>query len=305
MMFVSTYRVTKFALQNFWRNFWLSLITITMLVMTLLTVNILIVLNFVTGQAIQAVEDRVEVSVYFHSNASDTSVQNAVVYLRSLQQVRDVQTISADEALEQFRARHQDDETIIKSLEEIGANPFGSSLIVKAHEVADFDLILEALENPKFRDDIREKDFSNYESIISRIHETTGRIRMFGLVLSAIFLFIAILIVFNTVRMGLFIHREEIGIMKLVGASNWFVRAPFLFEMIFLSLMALGVTLLVVYPTLAVLEPKFGFYFGGETIGLIAYFEQNGWQIFGLQLVGLILLTLFSTWMAMRKYLRV
>lgn len=305
MMLVSSYRVGKFALQNVWRNFWLSLITITMLVLTLLTVNILVVLNFVTDQAIQAVEDRVEVSVYFHANAPDTSVQNAVAYLRSLQQVRDVQTISANEALQQFAARHQNDETILKSLEEIGTNPFGSSLIVKAHEVADFETVLEALENPQFRDDIREKDFSNYEAIISRIKETTDRIRTFGIVLSAIFLFIAILIVFNTVRMGLFIHREEIGIMKLVGASNWFVRAPFLLEMALLSLVALGVTLVVIYPTLAVLEPKFGFYFGGETVGLIDYFEQHGWQLFGLQLIGLVILTLFSTWMAMRKYLRV
>ncbi len=283
----------------------MSFITITMLVLTLLTVNILLVLNFVTDQAIQAVEDRVEVSVYFHATAPETSVQNAVSYLRSLQQVRDVQTITADEAFEQFVTRHQEDETIMKSIEEIGTNPFGPSLIVKAHEVADFELVLEALENPQFRDDIREKDFSNYEEIVSRIKETTDRIRAFGIALSGIFLFIAILIVFNTMRMSLFIHREEIGIMKLVGASNWFVRAPFLLEIILLSLIALAATLIIIYPTLAVLEPKFGFYFGGETIGLIDHFEQNGWRIFGLQLAGLVVLTLFSTWMAMRKYLKV
>jgi len=304
-MILSIYRVSKFAIQNFWRNFWLSLITITMLVLTLLTVNILVVLNFVTDRAIQAVADRVEVSVYFHANTSETSVQNAVTYLRSLQQVRDVATISADEALEQFAARHQDDETIMKSLEEIGTNPFGPSLIVKAHEVADFNTVLEALENPQFRDNIREKDFSNYEAIISRIKDTTDRIRTFGIVLSGIFLLIAVLIVFNTVRMGLFIHREEIGIMKLVGASNAFVRAPFLLEMVLLSVVALAVTALLLYPTLAVLEPKFGFYFGGQTVGLINYFEQNGWRLFGLQLAGLVFLTLFSTWLAMRKYLKV
>ncbi|MBM5789963.1 FtsX-like permease family protein [Candidatus Parcubacteria bacterium] len=304
-MILSIYRVSKFAIQNFWRNFWLSLITITMLVLTLLTVNILVVLNFVTDRAIQAVADRVEVSVYFHANASETSVQNAVTYLRSLQQVRDVATISADEALEQFAARHQDDETIMKSLEEIGTNPFGPSLIVKAHEVADFNTVLEALENPQFRDNIREKDFSNYEAIITRIKDTTDRIRTFGIVLSGIFLLIAVLIVFNTVRMGLFIHREEIGIMKLVGASNAFVRAPFLLEMVLLSVVALAVTALLLYPTLAVLEPKFGFYFGGQTVGLINYFEQNGWRLFGLQLAGLVFLTLFSTWLAMRKYLKV
>lgn len=276
-----------------------------MLVLTLLTVNILLVLNFVTGQAIQAVEDRVEVAVYFQSSAPNESVQNAVSYLRSLQQVRDVETISADEAFEQFVSRHQEDETIMSSIEEIGTNPFGPSLVVKAQQVGDFEMILEALDNPQFRDYIREKDFSNYSEIVTRIKDTTDRIRGFGIVLSAIFLFIAILIVFNTMRMSLFIHREEIGIMKLVGASNWFVRAPFLLEILLLSVIALGVTLLIIYPTLAVLEPKFGYYFGGQTIGLIDYFEQNGWQIFGLEFAGLMVLTMFSTWLAMRKYLKV
>lgn len=304
-MFISTYRVTKFAFQNFWRNFWLSLITITMLVLTLLTVNILIVLNFVTDQAIQTVEDRVEISVYFHSSTPQTSVDNAVSYLRSLSQVRDVQTISAQEALDQFIARHQQDEIILKSLDEIGANPFGPSLVIKAQTVSDFDFILEALENPEFRDYIREKDFSNYSDVVARIQNATDRIRTFGLALSIIFLLIAVLIVFNTVRMSLFIHREEIGIMKLVGASDRFVRAPFLLEMILLSLIAIVVTLLIAYPTVAILEPKFGFYFGGEPIGLVNYFEKNGLMIFGFEFVGLVLLTMFSTGMAMRKYLKV
>lgn len=276
-----------------------------MLMLTLLTVNIIVVLNYVTDRAIQAVEDRVEVSVYFYATSPQTAVDNAVAYLRSISQVRNVQVITADEALTQFKDRHAGDEVITKSLEEIGNNPFGPSLVVKAKQVSDFDLILEALENPQFRDQIREKDFSNYQDIVARIKDTTQRIRMFGLALSGVFLFIAILIVFNTVRMSLFIHREEIGIMKLVGASNGFVRSPFLLEMILLSLVALVATLAIVYPSLAALEPKFGYYFGGETIGLIDYFEKNGWEIFGLQFVGLAALTLISTGLAMRKYLKV
>lgn len=304
-MFISTYRVIKFAFQNFWRNFWLSVITITMLVMTLLTVNILIILNFATDQAIQTVEDRVEISVYFHTSAPQTSVDNAVSYLRSLSQVKDVQTISAQESLDKFILIHKQDTAIIASLEEIGGNPFGPSLIVKAQSVSDFDFILEALENPEFRDAIREKDFSDYSDVVTRIKDTTDRVRTFGVSLSVIFLLIAILIVFNTVRMSIFIHREEIGIMKLVGASDRFVRAPFLLEMILLSLISIVVMLLIVYPSIAILEPKFGFYIGGESIGLVNYFEQNGLKIFGFEFIGLVLLALLSTWLAMKKYLKI
>lgn len=304
-MFVSSYRVTKFAFQNFWRNFWLSLITVSMLLLTLATINILLILHVVTDRAITLVEDRIEVSVYFYDRTPDETVTAAVAYLRGLSQVRDVQTVSAQEALEKFVARHQDDADILASLEEVEGNPFGSSLIVKAAKVADFEEIIDALDNPQFRDEIREKDFSDYQSIVTRIRQTTDRIRVFGIALAAVFLLIAILIVFNTVRMGIFIHREEIAIMRLVGASNWFIKAPFLLEMILLSFIAVGIAALVTYPTVALLEPQLGSYFGADSAGLLDFFRANGLAIFGGQLAALIVVTMFSTGLAMRKFLKV
>ena len=304
-MFTSSYRVTKSAFQNFWRNFWLSVITISMLVLTLLTVNVLLVLNVVTEEAIDYVEDRIEVSVYFNEDVVDETVQGAVTYLRGFSQVRDVETISADESLERFRLRHENDEAILQSLTELETNPFGPTLVVKAHAAADFEFIIDALDNPQFRDAVRDKDFSDYEEIINKISDTTDRIQYFGILLTAIFLLIAILIIFNTVKIGLFIHREEIGIMKLVGATNWFVRAPFLLESIVYSFLSLLIVIAVMFPTVAFLEPRFGQYFGGETIELVSYFEQNALAIFGLQLIVLILVNIISTSLAMRKYLKV
>jgi len=216
-----------------------------------------------------------------------------------------VETVFAQEAYDQFVARHANDEEIMASLEELGGNPFGPSLIVKAHRAEDFTEIIDALDNPQFRDSIREKDFSDYQNIVDRIRSTTDRIRAFGIALAIIFLLIAILIVFNTVRIGIFIHREEIGIMRLVGASNWFIKAPFLLEMIFLSLIAVGVTALIVYPTVAIIEPQLSVYFGAESAGLADYFAQHGFLIFGGQFLALVLVTLFSTGLAMRKYLKV
>ncbi len=304
-MFVSSYRITKFALQNFWRNFWLSIITLSMLVLTLVTINILLVLNFVTNQAIQTVEERIEVSVYFDKEVEQSTVDSAVEYLRGISQVRDVVVVDPEKALENFSKNHKDDESIMASLEELDSNPFGPTLIVKSYTAEDFDIILDALENPEFSDFIREKDFSDYQAIVSRIKDTTDNIRFFGMVMSAVFLLIAVLIVFNTVRIGIFIHKEEIGIMKLVGATNWFVKAPFILEMIILSFVAVGIVVLVSYPVLAILESKFALFFGGVQVGLINYFEINGLNIFGTQLMVLIAITVISTLLAMRRYLKV
>ena len=304
-MFVSSYRVTKFALQNFWRNFWLSLITLSMLLLTLFTVNILLVLNVVTDRAISLVEDRIELSVYFYDHTQDTTLSSAVAYLRGLSQIRDVEIISADEAYQQFIERHANDEQIMASLQELGENPFGPTLVIKADQVGDFEMIIDALDNPQFRDSIREKDFSDYQSIVERIQSTTDRIRVFVIVLAIIFLFIACLIVFNTVRIGIFIHRDEIGIMRLVGANNWFIKAPFLLEMILLSLIAIGITIALIYPILILLEPQVGAYFGSQSAGLLEYFTQHGLLIFGGEFLALVIITFFSTGMAMKKYLKV
>ncbi len=304
-MFTSTLRAIKFAFQKFGRNFWLSIITVSMLVFTLLTINILIVLQQVTTKAITFAEDRIEVSVYFYPNSTIEQVSDAAVYLQGLPQVRDVAVITSDEALERFKLRHASDEVILASLSEVDGNPFGATLVVKAHSADDFPFILDALDNPKFRDDIREKDFSSYESIIDRIRSTTDRIQLFGIALSGIFLLIAILIVFNTVRIGIFIHREEIGIMKLVGASNAFVRAPFLIECILYSLLAVTITALIVFPSVATMDPKFSLFFNGETGGVLTYFSKNWYWIFGIQFIVMTIINMLATMVAMRKYLKV
>ncbi len=303
-MLTSIFRISKFAFQNFWRNFWLSVITIMMLVLTLLTVNILVVLNLVTDKAIAFVENRIEVSVYFNENADEAKVNEALTYLQSLPQVKDVQKIAADDALAAFKQRHANDPAILSSLDELGNNPFGPTLVIKANKASDFDAIISALDNPRFRDEIRQKEISDYQSIVGKIRQTTSEIRTAGIILSGIFFLIALLIIFNTVRVAIFIHRDEIGIMRLVGASSGFIRAPFLVETIFLSLFSVLIVVAIMYPSLAFIEPKLNQYFGSETTSLVSYFEQNGWMIFGAEFLAMLVVTMGSTALAMRKHLK-
>ena len=302
---ITIYRVFKFAFQNFWRNIWLSVITVSMLVLTLLTVNVLVVLNVVTGTAIDTVENKIDVSVYFKPDTSDDIIQGAQGYLRSLDQVVDAQLITADQALERFQERHLDEVDILRSLEEVDGNPFGSSLVVKARSSKDFNFILESLENPQYRDYIEKKEFDDYEEIINNINNITDKVRWFGFALSGIFMLIAILIVFNTVRVAIFIHREEISIMRLVGASSTFIRAPFLVEAALFSLLATLITIIITYPVLGILEPRFDAFFGTTSTGLLDYYNTNLLMIFGAQFIGMALINILASSVAMRKYLKI
>ncbi|TAK03815.1 FtsX-like permease family protein [Patescibacteria group bacterium] len=299
-------RVIKFAGQNILRNFWLSVITVSMMTFTLLSVNVLVALSLVADRAIAYVEDKVEVSVYFKAEATEAHVADAAGFLRALEQVRDVRVTTSDEALERFKARHERDATVLASLQEIGKNPFGPTLVVKARAPGDFPFIMEALDRPQFADDVREKDFTDYQGVIDRIRETTDRARAVGVTVAGTFFAIALLIVFNTVRLGLVIHREEIGIMKLVGATSAFVRTPFLVETVLLSLVATLVSAALVIPAVAAADPALGAFFdGAATLDLLGFYRREGIMVFGIQFAVLAATSMIATGFAMRKYLRV
>jgi cell division transport system permease protein len=303
--FLSSYRVFTFTAQNIVRNFWLSFITLTIFVLTLLTINAVIFLNVIADGALQAVEQKIEVTFYFTADASEDIVQAAQGYLNALDQVREVTYVSADEALASFKERHADNEVILSSIEEVGGSPFGHALVVSAHSSDDFAFISEALETPEFAPFIQEKDLTDYETIIERIATLAKRVRIGGTVLAFFFSLVAILIIFNTIRVAIYVHRDEIGIMKLVGANDWFVRGPFLLESLFYSLLAIGIIVLISFLLLGQFDSNINNYFGDIDVSVMSHFKENGFIIFGAQFVGLAFLSLLTTLFAMRRYLRV
>lgn len=303
-MLTATTRVIKFALQNFWRNIWLSVLTVTILVLTLFTVNILIVLNVLGKTAVQSVESRIDVTVSIEPGTATETVSEIQSYLSSLTQVAEVRVVTPEEALVAFQERHADDPQILASLDEISGNPFGATVVVRARSTSDYPFILEALEHPTYSRFIEEKYFTDHETIIARITHIADRLRTFGIWLAGIFAAIAILIIMNTIRVAIYTYREEIGIMKLVGASNSFVRMPFLLESVIYSVVAVLVTMALVFPLVRVVEPYLQRFFEGTSVGLWAFFTGNAVAVFGYQLVALIILTIFSSSLAVGRYLK-
>ena len=298
-------RIIKFAFQNIARNVWLSVITVSMLVMTLLTVNILLTLNVLANTAVESVEERIDVTVYFKDGTNPDLVAGAQASLIGLSQVRDAVRIAPEEALARFRTRHEDDEAILSALDEVGENPFSYSLVVSARDASDFPTILSALENPSFAEFIEQKDFEDYEEVIGSISRVTQSVRWLGAVLAAVFLFISILIVINTVRVAIYIYREEISIMRLVGASSAFIRTPFWLEAVIYSLVATFITAGIAYPVLVSLERYADTFFYPANAGVLDFYLANGLLIFGLEFLILAVVNILSASLAMRRYLKV
>ena len=302
-MFVSSTRVIKFAFKDFWRNLGLSLMTISILVLTYLSLNLLVIVNFFTEAAINVVENRVDISVYFGPEVSDDRILAARGDLTSLPEVKAIEFISRDQALEQFKRNHADEPAILEALQEVGENPLGAVLVVKANNAASYGPILEALESPAIKALVADKTVEDHRALIERLTLITDKVQRAALMLSLVFALISLLIVFNTIRVSIYIHREEIAIMRLVGASNNFVRMPFLIETLLFNALALGLVVAAVFPTLSVIEPAARDFFAAD-VAIGAYYRAHWLEIFGYQLGAVSFLSLIVTALSMGRYLK-
>ena len=303
-MLTSTFRVIKFAFQDFFRNFWLSFVTLTILILALFSINLLIIFNVVAKSAIIAIENKIDISVYFKPSISEDQVKNVQRYLQGISQVKEVQYISQDQALENFKAKHQDNPKILESLKEIEQNPLGASLVIKAKSTDQYTLILEQLVDPQYSNLIESKNFDDHKTVINRITSITEKVNYGVFVIALIFTIISILIIFNAIRMAIYTHREEIMAMKLVGATNWFVRAPYLLQGVIFSFLAVIITIIIIYPLLGFVQPYLSLLLESD-FNIVKYFNQNFGLIFGLEFLGAIVINLLSSYWAINRYVRV
>lgn len=305
MSFYALQRIISFAWQSFWRNIWLSLVTITIIVLTFVSINFLILVNVVSDIAIQLVKDKVDISLYFKPDITESQVLEVQTYLSSLTQVKEINYISQQEALQKFRELHQDDQAIIESLDELDENPIGATLQIKAKDIGEYQAIDDTLVNSKYNTLILDKNFEDNKTFITQIESFSNNIRKVAIITSIVFILIASLIVFNTIRVAIYTHRQEIRVMKLVGATNWFIRSPFLLEAIFYGVVSCIAAIAVVYPLLNFIQPYVNNFFLTNQFSLADYFTSNFWLIFGLELLMIIFINIVSSSIALRRYLRV
>jgi len=305
MILVTIKRSLWFALQSFWRNIWLSLATIFIISLTFLSINFLVVINAISDSAIAAVQNKIDVSIYFKQDVRESKVAEVKATLETLSQVKELIYISPDENLEVFKERRKDDPVIQEVLQELAGNPLGSTLVIKAKSLSDYPEILKAIDNPAYTDLIDKKGYDDHQAAIENINTITNNVKKGALIISLMFVLIAVLIVFNTVRIAIFTHQQEIGIMKLVGATNGFIRSPFILENIFSGVIACVLAISVIYFLLSLVQPHLNNFFAGVDVNLIGYFNANFIIIFGGQLLGIIILNIISSSLALGKYLKV
>jgi cell division transport system permease protein len=296
-------KIIKNGWTNFRRNGYLSLGATGMMALTLFLFLGLLSLQYLTSQVVASLQEKIDVSAYFATEATEDQILQVKSDLQSLPDIADVTYVSREQALADFKARHLQDQLIQESLAQLDSNPLAASLNIKARDSSQYASIVQFLEGDKFRSVIEKIDFYENKGVIERIRGISGGVRDWGLAATLVLAVIAVLVTFNTVRLTIFNQKQEIEIMRLVGASNWHIRGPYLVEGGMYGLFAAAIALGVFYPAVYFVSGKISSF--APEVNLFGFFVHGIAQILLLVVVLGALLGMASSFIAIRKHLRV
>lgn len=299
------FRTLKFGWQGFYRNFWLSLVTVTIVALSLVSISSLALVTAISQATLNYVNNKVDLSINLAPKVSEDKILSLKNELESYAEVKTVTYISADEALANFKKRHVGNQAIFESLTILGTNPLGASLNVKAYNQAGYDIISNKIQSGSYKDIVQLTRFADNKLLLERINDISSKVKRVGIAISIVFLVISLLVVFNTMRMNIYTYRQEIEIMRLVGATNSFIRTPFLVQSVLYAFFASLLTALILYIFLQWLNTYLAQFIAGDNFDLLLSFKENTWYIYLTEFASVALLSMLAATIAMRRYLKV
>lgn len=250
---ISIERVFKFGVVNFGRNIWLAVAAIAMMAITLTILLFAVVANATFSHTIDDITSKIDVSFYLKDDVTTSQRDALISDLKALSNVKEVTYLSKAEALKIYQEQNADNKDLLTAIAETD-NPLPASLAIKPNDPNKLQEIRDFLSQPKVV--ALQSENSNFnedrKAAIDKITRATHFFEQAGIVGIAIFMIISMLIIFNTIRMAIFNRRDELVIMRLLGASNWFIRGPFVVETMLYGVVAAILSLLVCWGLFAV-----------------------------------------------------
>lgn len=300
-------RIVRAGFVGFWRNTFVSLSAIFVMTVTLFVVGAVLLLHALLTTSLAHIEQKVDINVYMVTSASEQEVLLLQEQLRALPDVAEVTYTSREEALAAFEERHRNDELTLQALNELGENPLGASLAVRAQEPSQYESIAAFLEaqQAKEQTDAPLIDRINYfqnRAAIERLTTIIDAVERSGLIAMLVLVIATVLITFNTIRLAIYTAREEISVMRLVGAGNMFIRGPFMLQGVMYGIVAAVVTLVLLSPITYWLAAPTEQFFG---LNLFSYYVAQSGRFIAVVGGAGILLGLLASALAVARYLRV
>ena len=308
MLWINAKRIIKSGFAYFWRNGFISLSSILVMVITLFVIGSVIFVGATLESSLDQLKNKVDINVYFVTTAEESDVMHIKESIENLREVSSVEYISRETVLENFQKRHEDDELTLQALDELGENPLGATLNIKAKDPSQYESIASYLKSDSAlsSDGTTIIDKVNYYQNKNAIEKLTKIIKtadQVGLGITVLLVALSIVITLNTVRLTIFTSREEIAVMRLVGAHNNYIRGPFMVSGILYGAVAAILTLIIFYPVTYWLKGVTENFFTG--INLFHYYIAHFTEIFFLIATSGIIIGALSSFLAVRRYLKI
>ncbi len=300
-------RIIKTGCINFVRNAWLAVAAIAVMVTTLTIVLFSVIANATFNNTIEQLTDKIDVSIFLKDEVTDQQRETLINDLNNQDNVKSVVYISKDQALEEYKKQNQDNLDLLLAISQT-ENPLPASLRVKPEDPNRLSELRTFLD----REDIQalQSEETSYsgdrKEAIDKITATTDFFQRAGVISVLVFTTISMLIIFNTIRMAIFNRRDELNIMRLLGASTWYIRGPFIVETVLYGIVA-GLISVLICGTLFTLSSNT---FEASSLGLLdigfanTFFTDNYWKILGIQVSIGVIIGAASSYSATRRYLK-
>lgn len=308
MFWTNLRRILRTGFVNFWRNSFVTAASILVMTTTLFVLGSFLLLDATLDQTLANIRDRVDINVYFVEDIPESDVIAVQNQLEALPEVREVTYISPSEVLDDFEERYENNEDFQQALEEVGENPFGATLNVSAVDPSQYELIDQFLQQDEVRTNdsgenlIERVNFEDNRAVFERLVNIINTVDFISIAVLIFFAFISVLITFNTVRLAIYNSRDEIAVMKLVGASNTYVRGPFVVEGVMYGIASGLIALLLFYPLTLWIGDSAATFFGSEN--LLNYYVNNFTSFFIIIVTSGVVLGSISSFLAVKKYLK-
>ncbi|HVM58971.1 MAG TPA: permease-like cell division protein FtsX [Candidatus Paceibacterota bacterium] len=301
-------RVLVTGAKDFARGGAVSAATVLIMTVTLAIIGALIFLSALLSFTLNSIRDKVDVSVYFVTTATEPQILSVKDQLQKLPQVAAVSYTSAEDALQAFRDRHANDELTLQALDELGGNPLDASLEVKAKDPSQYESIVSFLQSSPALSSggasiIDRINYAQNKQVIDRLTLAINATREVGLAVVIIFALASILIAFATIRLAIYTAKDEIAVMRLVGANNAYIQGPFIVTGVITGLIASAVVLLLLWPTTWYVGNRTASWLGGFDLG--GYYASHFLLVFSVLVGSGVLLGAIASVLAIRRYLQV
>lgn len=300
-MVTSLRRIFKAGFVGFWRNAYVSLASIFVITVALFVIGSTMLIDQLLGASLAQLQSKVDINVYFVTTAPQEEIDALINSVKALPDVEQVTYTSREEALAEYRAKNQNDSVAMQALDELRENPLGATIAILAKETSQYESINRYLEEQK-NPIIDEINYTRNKESIAKLASIIDAVEQASFVVLMVLIMASVLITFNTIRLAIFTAKEEISIMRLVGASNMYIRGPFMLQGVMYGVISGVLALLILYPIVLWLGPRTAQFF---EINIFEYFVNNFAYIF-LVLIGIgVTLGLVSSVLAITRYLRV